>query len=324
MTPYQRRCCGQPQFLGRIYLWKRLPAPIVSPDPGLPSACPGGETGKSGALKRRCPIRGLRVRIPPRALDGTARSAIGSRPYGARGADRREGSEVAGGHAPLHALRRPSVLHLRRLQGGGHRDRRRPPRADGDLCGRGVRQGDAGGRGRGADRGAGRDQRGQRDRRRPGERLADLRARRPRPGDALGGSARCRSSITSRSSPRWSSRPRRSGTGDRIAAATAAALDLALAAPSGPTFVDYPLDVVFSEAGDDVPARPRWRRPGPRRGRRGGRRAARRRRAPRRDGAAPGSTGAGGRASCGRWPRRWGSRSSSTAWAAAASPPTTS
>jgi acetolactate synthase I/II/III large subunit len=44
--------------------------------------------------------------------------------------------------------------------------------------------------------------------------------------------------------------------GDRIAAATAAALDLALAAPSGPTFVDYPLDVVFSEAGDEVPAAP--------------------------------------------------------------------
>ena len=34
----------------------------------------------------------------------------------------------------------------------------------------------------------------------------------------------------------------------RIAAMTAAALDLAAAAPSGPTFLDYPLDVVFSEA----------------------------------------------------------------------------
>jgi len=38
-----------------------------------------------------------------------------------------------------------------------------------------------------------------------------------------------------------------------IAASTAAALDLALAAPSGPAFVDYPLDVVFSEAADEVP-----------------------------------------------------------------------
>ena len=42
----------------------------------------------------------------------------------------------------------------------------------------------------------------------------------------------------------------------RIAASTAAALDLALAAPSGPTFVDYPLDVVFGEAEVDVPPSP--------------------------------------------------------------------
>ncbi len=42
----------------------------------------------------------------------------------------------------------------------------------------------------------------------------------------------------------------------RIAATTAAALDLALAAPSGPTFVDYPLDVVFTEAEAEVPALP--------------------------------------------------------------------
>ena len=50
----------------------------------------------------------------------------------------------------------------------------------------------------------------------------------------------------------------------RIAAMTAAALDLALAAPSGPTFVDYPLDVVFTEAeaGDPGAARGR-RRPQP-------------------------------------------------------------
>jgi acetolactate synthase-1/2/3 large subunit len=48
-----------------------------------------------------------------------------------------------------------------------------------------------------------------------------------------------------------------------IAAATAAALDLALAAPGGPTFVDYPLDVVFSEAESNVPAAPEPGRPGP-------------------------------------------------------------
>ncbi len=39
----------------------------------------------------------------------------------------------------------------------------------------------------------------------------------------------------------------------RIAARTAAALDLALAAPNGPTFVDYPLDVVFTEADAEIP-----------------------------------------------------------------------
>jgi acetolactate synthase I/II/III large subunit len=40
---------------------------------------------------------------------------------------------------------------------------------------------------------------------------------------------------------------------ERIGELTAAALDLALAAPCGPTFVDYPLDVVFSEAEANVP-----------------------------------------------------------------------
>jgi acetolactate synthase-1/2/3 large subunit len=39
----------------------------------------------------------------------------------------------------------------------------------------------------------------------------------------------------------------------RIAERTAAAIDSALAAPSGPTFVDFPLDVVFSEAEAEVP-----------------------------------------------------------------------
>jgi thiamine pyrophosphate-dependent acetolactate synthase large subunit-like protein len=41
-----------------------------------------------------------------------------------------------------------------------------------------------------------------------------------------------------------------------IAARTAAALDLALSAPYGPTFVDYPLDVVFSEAEPEIPPLP--------------------------------------------------------------------
>jgi acetolactate synthase-1/2/3 large subunit len=38
-----------------------------------------------------------------------------------------------------------------------------------------------------------------------------------------------------------------------IGARTAAALDLALSAPFGPTFVDYPLDVVFTEAEPGIP-----------------------------------------------------------------------
>ncbi len=42
----------------------------------------------------------------------------------------------------------------------------------------------------------------------------------------------------------------------QIAAMTAAGLDLALEAPSGPTFVDYPLDVVFTEAEVEIPPPP--------------------------------------------------------------------
>jgi acetolactate synthase-1/2/3 large subunit len=49
----------------------------------------------------------------------------------------------------------------------------------------------------------------------------------------------------------------------RIAATTAAALDLALAAPGGPTFVDYPLDVVFSEAEVEIPPLPQAPSPQP-------------------------------------------------------------
>ena len=42
----------------------------------------------------------------------------------------------------------------------------------------------------------------------------------------------------------------------RIPEATAAALDRAAALPSGPTFVDYPLDVVFMEAAAEIPSAP--------------------------------------------------------------------
>jgi acetolactate synthase-1/2/3 large subunit len=44
--------------------------------------------------------------------------------------------------------------------------------------------------------------------------------------------------------------------GEQIAAVTAHALDFALQEPQGPTFVDYPLDVVFMEAGSEVPPPP--------------------------------------------------------------------
>jgi acetolactate synthase I/II/III large subunit len=40
----------------------------------------------------------------------------------------------------------------------------------------------------------------------------------------------------------------------RIAEVTATALDLALEVPSGPTFVDYPLDIVFSQANSEIPS----------------------------------------------------------------------
>jgi acetolactate synthase-1/2/3 large subunit len=43
---------------------------------------------------------------------------------------------------------------------------------------------------------------------------------------------------------------------EQIAARTAAALDDALAPPYGPTFIDYPLDVVFTEAEAEVPPQP--------------------------------------------------------------------
>ncbi|MGH2965951.1 MAG: acetolactate synthase [Solirubrobacterales bacterium] len=42
----------------------------------------------------------------------------------------------------------------------------------------------------------------------------------------------------------------------RIPELTAAAIDAALAQPSGPTFVDYPLDVVFQEAEAEIPPAP--------------------------------------------------------------------
>ena len=44
---------------------------ILSPGGALAFLGPGWwKLARHGALKRRCPLRGVRVRVPPRALDG--------------------------------------------------------------------------------------------------------------------------------------------------------------------------------------------------------------------------------------------------------------
>ena len=140
----------------------------------------------------------------------------------------------------------------------------------------GYRQGDPEPGCRGADRRARGDQRDQRDRRRPGKPLTALRARRPGAGDALGlGLAAGDRSPALRLAAGQVGRDREGAGPDRRA--TAAAIDLALAAPGGPTFVDYPLDVVFSEAELEIPAPPAPVAEPPSRGGRGGRGAAGRR-----------------------------------------------
>ncbi len=86
----------------------------------------------------------------------------------------------------LHAVRRPSLLDLRRLPRRGDRHRRRAPRVRGRVRGRGLGQGHArAGRVR-ADGGPGRHERDERGRLGAAQQLADARARRPGAGDALG------------------------------------------------------------------------------------------------------------------------------------------
>src|SRR3954469_22125336 len=68
---------------------------------------------------------------PPGHGDGSQEPAIGSTYGGSWGADCRQGAEVARGEASLHAVWGTPVLHIRRLQGRGDRDHRRPPRAVG-------------------------------------------------------------------------------------------------------------------------------------------------------------------------------------------------
>ena len=108
-----------------------------------------------------------------------------------------------------------------------------------------------------------------------------------------------------------------------IATVTAEAIDAAQTPPFGPTFVDYPMDVVFMEsrrrgAGSRPRARPA------RRARPTSPRSSSPRPSARRSWPAPTSTGARPSPSCASSPRRSGSPSSSTASAAAASRPTTS
>ena len=227
---------------------------------------------------------------PPGQSDGSREALIGSS-GGARGADRRESAEIEGRYAPLHAFRGTPVLYIRRLQGRGHRDRRRAPRADRGLRRRGVRQGDAAARRCRADRRPWCDQRDQRDRRRPGQQLARLRARRQGAGAALGvGLAAGDRSPALRLAAGQVGRDGQ-GSGRDRGPHRGGARPCA-AAPGGPTFVDYPLDVVFTEAEPAIPSaapvapsrRRGWRRP---------RRCWRPRSAPRSWPAAV-STGAGG------------------------------
>ena len=141
-----------------------------SPAPG---ACAAGPAAGSPAVATRVTAR-VRDAYDQRADRRPRRASRGAR------------SALARRRAPLHAVGRPPLLDLRRLQGGGHRDRRRPPRAGRRLGRRGLRQGDPEAGSRGAHGGPGRHQRHERDRRRALQPLAGHGARRPRARDALG------------------------------------------------------------------------------------------------------------------------------------------
>ena len=105
-------------------------------------------------------------------------------------------------------------------------------------------------------------------------------------------------------------------------------IEAALTPHSGPAFLDFPLDLVFSEAGAARPAARRWPNPGTRTARTRARSSV----PPRscatpitpRSWPGPASTGAAARRHCERSPRSCGSPCSSTASPAAACRPTTS
>ena len=96
-----------------------------------------------------------------------------------------------------------------------------------------------------------------------------------------------------------------------IAARTAAAIDLSMAHPSGPTFLDFPLDTVFNAAESEpgtASAAFRHHVRGSRKASKRPRSSSRRPSAPR-SWRAPASTGPAGRTSSARWQRRWERRS---------------
>ena len=184
----------------------------------------------------------------------------------ARRAAGRAPAEGARRHEALHALRRPPVLDLRRLP---------RPRASTSID---VRHESAAAfaaegwakvtREPGVcalTAGPGRHERHERDRLRAQEQLADGRARRPRAADALG------PGLAAGDRPRA---VRRAAHARARSTAIATAeipelVDEALggdaAPPTGPTFLDLPLDVVFMEADEPgaarrrCPTRPRCR-----------------------------------------------------------------
>ena len=230
----------------------------------------------------------------------------------------------------VHALGRAPVLDLRRLPRGGHRDRRRPPRADRGVRRRGLGEGHARARRLRADRRSRGDQRDERARLGAAEQLADAGARRARAGLALG--AGLAAGDRSRPVRAPAGEVRRDGRlagrdpgagrrGDRGRARRRTRGRCSSTSRS----------TTCSRSRPTARRRPRARSSPPWRARparvaraRAGGRAAARGRAAGDHGRDRALLGARRGARCARSPRRCGSRCSSTGWGAAACRPTTS
>ena len=162
----------------------------------------------------------------------------------------RAAAEGARREQAVHALGRASVLDLRRLSRGGHRDRRRAPRVDGGVRGRGLGEGHArAGRVR-ADGRPGRDERDERDGLGAGQPLADGRARRPRAGAALGAGLAAGDRPRAVRAPADASSRRRPERPRRSPGSSTTRSRRRVAPHGGPAFVDFPLDYVFMEAAE--------------------------------------------------------------------------